>query len=204
MSAYSNRAKLGSRNPSKSRSTIRSKADLLLSEDENNQKQTTKVNQLAVVSNEDDMEACWKLFAVPAPKYEYPVEEKVPGGVYFAEIKQMEIRRKGDQVILDVGYQIKNYKGIFRILQSYPAGSMPFKKLRKAIADAGIDAASDIRVAVGMSEKIVLAYVSKHSDIGSIIDRTPWKDPNSTDEEPGDTVTQDDDSEFDDFLEDEE
>ena len=200
------RPTLGGRRPDKGSQPSRgSKAGWLLSEDENTKVQVNTVNQASAVSAEDDMEKYWKMFAIPASKYEYPIEEKVPGGIYYAEIKQMEIRRKGDRVILDVGYWIEDAKSFHRILQSYPAGSVPFKKLRKAIADAGIDATNDIRAAIGMSEKICLAYVSKHSDIGSIIDRMPCEKLPDLDDDGNEIVTQtdQDDEDNDDFLTDE-
>ena len=117
----------------------------------------------------------------------------------------MNLRRKNNCLVLDVGYYIENYKGAYRILQSYYADSMRYKKLCAAVIAAGIDTASDIRAAIGMREKVCLAYVSNSSDVGSIIERTPWKDPVDTDaeqDEANQQEDQDDDSEFDDFLED--
>jgi hypothetical protein len=170
---------------------------LLADEDE---KKT--VIQSPIVENKDEMEKYWKLFAVEVNKYEYPVEEKVPAGAYYSEIKKMDIRIKNDQVILDVGYWIEDAKAVYRILQSYPAGSIPFKKLRAAIDAAGIDATTDIRTAIGMSEKILLAYVSKKSDIGSIIDRIPCEKLPDLDDDGNEIVVQhDEDDEFDDALE---
>lgn len=208
MSVTSKRVTLGSRHPSKPRTEIKgSKVRDLLSEDKAAEAKNTVVNQVSVGSGEDDLEKYWKLFAVPACKYEYPREDKVPGGYYYAEIKNMELRFKKDQVILDVGYWFENYTGIYYVLQSYPAGSIPFKNLRAAIAAAGIDASTNIRKAIGMSEQVCLAYISKHSDIGSIIDRMPCEKLPDVDENGYEIVPetdQDDDSEFDDFLDTEE
>ena len=58
-----------------------------------------------------------------------------------------------------------------------------------------------------MHETICLAYVSEKSDVGSINDRKPWEDSTDADAEQNEVtqqVDQDDDSEFDDFLDTEE
>ena len=203
--SHSNRPTLVSRRAGKPRTENKgSKIKELLSEDETTKAKTTVANQDPVVSNEEDLEKYWELFAGPVSiKYEHPYEDKVPAGIYYSEIKKMEIRKKGDQVLLDVGYWIENAKGIHHILQSYPLGSMPFVKLRAAIDAAGINVEKNIRAAIGMSEKIRLAYVSKYSDIGSIIERIPCEKLPDVDENGNEIVPQedqDDDSEFDDFL----
>ena len=207
MSVYSNRVKLGSRHPNKPKTDDRSnKAKWLLPEDEKVKGKTPMQYKAPVASTEKDLEQYWARFTVVKPKYDYPKEDEVPAGWYFAEIKEMNLRMKDDCLVLDVGYYIENYKGAYQIVQSYYEGSMRYKKLCAAVVAAGIDTSSDIRAAIGMREKINLAYVSEKSDVGSIVDRTPWEDPTDDDVEQDETVPQvdqDDDSEFDDFLSDE-
>ena len=56
-----------------------------------------------------------------------------------------------------------------------------------------------------MAKKIEIDYISKNSDLGSIVERTPCVAPHKPDNQDEDeNEAEDDDDEFDDFLETEE
>ena len=136
---------------------------------------------------------------IRADDYRYPVEEQVPSGYFFSEVARVSVRRKGEKDMVDVCYDIEGYDNgnrgqRYRIKQTYPVGSEYLQAFFNAMAAAGVVDVS-IKEAVGVRERILLAYVSKTSEIGSIIKRCPDKVSASA---------QDDDSDYAECCEDEE
>ena len=94
-------------------------------------------------------------------------------------------------------YDIEDrYGRQYHILQSYPAGSRPFKQLAAALAAAGVPNGATADAGIGVCEVINLDYVSKKSDFGSIIERKPYvASPDSEDQEEDDEQLEEDEDE---------
>lgn len=131
---------------------------------------------------------------IPGSYYAFPLRDEVPAGYYFSEIADISIREKNGKTLLDVSYDIRGYDyenegQEYQIKQAYALGSEHLAKFYDALKKAGVKPGASLRSAIGVQERIRLAYVSNNSDIGSIIARVPYhEDPDN------------DDSEFDDFL----
>lgn len=144
-------------------------------------------------------------FIIEADEYEYPVEERVPSGYYFSEIKKLEARIKNDKVVLDASYEICPTLGsdVYHIKQTYPEGSKPLRDFYKAMVKAGVKPGPNLKDAIGIREIIVLSYVSEKSDFGSIVRRKPdLTTTGSQNDDPEEETEEDDDedSEFGDLL----
>ena len=113
-------------------------------------------------------------FLIEEEVFEYPLEDAVPAGYYACEVKFVEPRRKNEKIIIDVSYEIIDQKGnTYYIKQAYPVGSKPMRDFSRAMIAAGVKAGSNMSAAIGVREVIELAYVSKSSALGSIVDRIP-------------------------------
>lgn len=135
-------------------------------------------------------------FIIIDDMYEFPLEKNVPAGYYLAEIARLEPRLKDGTPILDVCYDLyANDGGEYHIRQSYPEGSKPMRTFHQALIAAGIKPGPNMKKAVGLEEKVHLAYWSSTSDIGSIVERVPYHPTNTA------TVTNLDDDD-DDLLHD--
>lgn len=119
-----------------------------------------------------------------ANAYVFPREDRVPAGLYFSEIVNVTAREKIEsgkpaKLVLDVSYDIEGYdyknKGqIYKIRQSYVAGTPYIQDFFDAMTEARVDYTSDANNLLGTQERIKLAYTSNHSDIGSIVARVPY------------------------------
>lgn len=131
---------------------------------------------------------------IPGSYYAFPLRDEVPAGYYFSEIADISIREKNGKTLLDVSYDIRGYDyenegQEYQIKQAYALGSEHLAKFYDALKKAGVKPGASLRSAIGVQERIHLAYVSNNSDIGSIIARVPYHEGPDND-----------DSEFDDFL----
>jgi hypothetical protein len=139
-------------------------------------------------------------FIITANRYDYPRLGKVPAITYYSTIADMKIREKDGKTILDVYYDLQDSWGrTFYIIQSYPEGSQPFRRLGAALAAAGVPNGATADAGIGVVEIITLDYPSNSSELGSIVERKPYV-PSSVDAE--EDLAEGDD--FDDFLPDEE
>lgn len=135
-------------------------------------------------------------FVITDDKYDFPREEKVPAGYYLSEIIRLEPRRKNGVAILDVCYDLwANDGNVYHIRQSYPDGSIPMKKFHQALIAAGIRPGPNMKDAIGIEEKVHFAYWSDRSDIGSIVERLPYIEPNDTEDAEDDDDYLDEDDE---------
>lgn len=137
---------------------------------------------------------------IPKGGYRYPREGEVPAGYYVSVIDSIEVREKNGKTLLDVCYEIEgcdyqNRGKVFRIKQTYPLGSDHATDFFDAIVAAGVKPGPNLKDAIGVTEWIRLGYLSNKSDLGSIVERKPYRD---------DDVEEDDDSEFDGMLPDDE
>ena len=156
---------------------------------------STEIHKQPKISSKSQ---CFDSFVVMTSKYDYPRLGKVPAIKYLSTIADMKVRKKNDKKILDVFYDLQdNYGRLFYILQSYPEGSQPFKRLSTALAAAGVPKGATVDAGIGITELITIDYRSKDSEFGSIVAREPYPvTPDDSDQ---------DDEEFDaDILEDEE
>lgn len=131
---------------------------------------------------------------VKAAGFRYPIEDEVPAGYYYSTVEDIRIRTKNGKDMIDVcyaieGYDYKNKGKKFRMKQTYVIGSDYCQKFYDAMVDAGVRDGASLRDAIGAEECIHLAYVSDHSELGSIIARRGCRD----DPEPEDDETEDDD-----------
>ena len=165
----------------------------LLSEEGDDSAPVVESNTDQIVGdNPVDLQALLSKLTIDFDEYAYPREEAVPADWYFSTIAAMSVRIKEGKVILDVDYDLEDRFGSIRhIRQSYPVGSHPYKVLSKALVAAGLKKGQQITDAAGTTEMLRVDYVSKNSDLGSIVERKPYVIP-----------PEDEDREFDDFLED--
>ena len=137
-------------------------------------------------------------FVVKSNKYDYPRMGQVPATYYRSVIADMQVREKNGVEILDVYYDLEDrYGREYHILQSYPAGSRPFRQLADALAAAGVSSGETADAGIGACEIISLDYVSQKSDFGSIVERKPYvappePDDQDEDDEDGDYLTDED------------
>lgn len=146
----------------------------------------------------------WQSLLASVSSYDYPREDKVPAGYYVSEITDVSLRTKGagsngEKILVDVNYNLEGCdyknKGLsFNIKQSYPAGSGHLKTFLAAMTAAGANIYAGYKSLIGVREKVQLAYISDHSDIGSIDKRVPYVvAPPVDDIEDGDYLDDDDD-----------
>lgn len=195
MNTSSNRTTLTQRGERKTGGLLArtSQAKKLLADEETVDPPITMANQQHTVSNPVDSQDLLDKLLIDYDDYDYPREEKVPAGWYFSTITEIKAREKDDRVIVDIGYTLEDRYGAIRyIRQSYPVGSQPYNALSKALVAAGLKKRQKITAAGGTTEMVRVDYVSKRSDIGSIVERKPYELP--PEEEP------DADDEYDDFL----
>ena len=195
MSSLTNRGPLGRTNSRKTGSSAwsrNSQVKNLLAE-ENEDTRDAKIDTQQILAAEPvDLQALLSKLTIDYDEYAYPREKTVPADCYFSTIVAMSVRIKEDKVILDVDYDLEDRYGAIRhIRQSYPVGSQPYKALSKALVAAGLRKDQKISDAIGTTEMLRVDYVSKNSDLGSIVERKPYVIP-----------PEDDDSEFDDCLDD--
>lgn len=123
-------------------------------------------------------------FTIAVSKYEYPRLGKIPAATFFSTIADMKVRTKEGRQILDVFYDLEDrYGQEYHILQSYPAGSQPFRMLAAALAAAGIPKGATADAGIGVCEFVTIDYVSKNSELGSIVERQPYVAPPPADED---------------------
>ena len=133
-------------------------------------------------------------FVICPTLYDYPRIGQVPATYYRSVIADMNVREKDGKEILDVCYDIEDrYGREYHILQSYPAGSRPFRQLADALAAAGVASGETADAGIGVCEIINLDYVSKKSDFGSIVERKPYVAPPDTQDEEDDEGEEDSD-----------
>lgn len=135
-------------------------------------------------------------FPLKTSRYEYPRLGRVPATYYRSKIVDMSIREKNDKVILDVKYDlVDSYGRVYYIVQSYPADSQPYHRFAEALAAAGISKNANADAGLGVEEIIEIDYISKNSDLGSIVNRRPYitSSANDKDEDDEDDVLLDDD-----------
>lgn len=195
MNSTRNRVTLGHKNDRKSGNAPWSRnsqvKNLLAEEKEDTPDVKIDAQQIAMADSVDLQELLSKL-TIDFDEYAYPREKAVPEDCYFSTIAGMNARLKDGRVVLDVDYDIEDrYGAIRKIRQSYPVGSQPYQKFSEAMVAAGLNKGQHITDAVGTTEMIRIGYVSKNSDLGSIVERKPYVIP-----------PEDDDSEFDDCLDD--
>lgn len=134
-------------------------------------------------------------FVVKTNRYEYPRIGKVPATYYHSKIVDMNVREKNGKAILDVHYDLEDsYGRVYHIVQSYPAESQPYHRFADALVAAGVPENAKVNAGIGVEEIIEIDYISKSSDLGSIVNRKPY-----TPTEPADDDI-DLDDEDDDFL----
>ena len=151
-------------------------------------------------------------FVIVADKYEYPVEDRVPAGQYFSELKKLVPRIKDGKEMLDAFYEIRHPRGqsVYHIKQTYTKGSTFIQEFYNAMIAAGVKPGPNLKDAVGIEEFISLAYVSATSDFGSIVKRYPkavalayyGHSDEEADVDEEDDEDDDEDDEFDTFLSD--
>lgn len=165
-----------------------SKLRELLSDEEETESITT--NQSG-----NDKPMSFSSFVLQTYEYDYPRMGRVPATYYRSVIADMQVREKDGREILDVCYDIEDQYGReYHILQSYPAGSRPFKQLAAALIAAGVPSGETVDAGIGVCEIINLDYVSKKSDFGSIVERKPYVvPPDDEDQEENDVLADDDD-----------
>ena len=195
MSSLINRGPLGRTSGRKTGNSAWSRTsqvkNLLAEEKEDTPDVKIDAQQSAMAKPVDLQELLSKL-TIDFDEYSYPREKTVPADCYFSTIVAMSVRIKEDKVILDVDYDLEDRYGTIRhIRQSYPVGSQPYKALSKAMVAAGLTKDQKITDAIGTTEMLRIDYVSKNSDLGGIVERKPYVIP-----------PEDDDSEYDDFLDD--
>lgn len=195
MNSTRNRVTLGHKNDRKTGNapwSRNSQVKNLLAEENEDNLDAKIDSQQTVVADPVDLQALLSQLTIDFDEYTYPREKTVPADCYFSTIVAMSARLKEGKVILDVDYELEDRYGAIRhIRQSYPVGSQPYKVLSKALVAAGLTKDQKITDAVGTTEMIRIGYVSKNSDMGSIVERKPYVIP-----------PEDDDSEFDDCLDD--
>lgn len=141
-------------------------------------------------------------FIIVADRYDYPVEDRVPAGYYFSELKKLAPRIKDGKELLDAFYEIRQPRGqsVFHIKQTYTKGSTFIQDFYNAMIAAGVKPGPNLKDAIGVEEFITLAYISTKSDFGSIVKRMPKAVAlayyGRSDEEPDEG----DEDEFDDLL----
>lgn len=168
-----------------------SKLKELLAEDE----ATESSEAVSMKHRGTDVKASFSNFVVKTCEYDYPRIGQVPADFYYSVIADMQVREKDGREILDVCYDIEDrYGREYHILQSYPAGSRPFKQLATALVAAGVPNGATVDAGIGVCEIINLDYVSKKSDFGSIIERRPYVAPSGyDDQEESDELVEEDD-----------
>ena len=195
MSSLTNRGPLGRTNGRKTGNapwSRNSQVHKLLAEEEDNTSEVKIDSQQTAAADPVDLQSLLSKLTIDFDEYAYPREKTVPADCYFSTIMAMSVRIKEDKVILDVDYDLEDRYGAIRhIRQSYPVGSQPYKMLSKALAAAGLEKGQQITDAVGTTEMLRVDYISKNSDLGSIVERKPYVIP-----------PEDDDSEYDNFLDD--
>jgi hypothetical protein len=123
-------------------------------------------------------------FPLKASKYEYPRIGRVPATYYHSKIVDMSIRKKNDKIILDVHYDLEDsYGRLYYIVQSYPADSQPYRRFAEALGAAGVSGDVYADAGIGVEEIIELDYISKSSDLGSIVNRRPYTKSSADDED---------------------
>lgn len=134
-------------------------------------------------------------FPLKTSKYEHPRIGRVPATYYHSKIVDMSIREKNEKVILDVKYDlVDSYGRVYYIVQSYPAGSQHFHRFAEALTAAGVSKDANADAGIGVEEIIEIDYISKNSDLGSIVNRKPYTTPSANDEdEEEDDLQLDDD-----------
>lgn len=134
-------------------------------------------------------------FVIVDCQYDYPIEDVVPAGYYASKIKNISVRIKNGKKMLDVGYMLEAMVDgeIYRILQTYPLNSKPYKAFCNAMIAAGVKPGHNIKDVVGVTEKIQLAYWSETSNFGSIVKRIYHDDPEFPDPDSIDPDDVDDD-----------
>ena len=120
------------------------------------------------------VEASFDDFVIPVTVYDFPRQERVPGGYYFSEIIDVQpcVSSKGKKC-LDVVYQLWGFHkklGDHIIRLRYPEGSQPLHDLYKAMLNAGVAPGPNMKDAIGVTEKINLIYETEDG-IGSIYQR---------------------------------
>ena len=143
----------------------------------------------------NDKKRSFANFVVHTNEYDYPRMGQVPATYYRSVIADMQVREKDGKEILDVCYDIEDQYGReYHIMQSYPAGSRPFKQLAAALIAAGVTKGETVDAGIGVCEIINLDYVSKKSDFGSIIERKPYVvPPDNNEKEEEDMLADEDD-----------
>ena len=135
---------------------------------------------------------------IPGSYYAFPLRDEVPAGYYFSQIADISIREKNGKTLLDVSYDIQGYDyenegQEYQIKQAYALGSEHLAKFYDALKKAGVKPGASLRSAIGVQERIRLAYVSNNSDIGSIIARAPYhEDSDDAYDEDEDLCVEDD------------
>lgn len=175
----------------------------LLAEDAVETTETAKVISKEQTSKDTQLD--FSRFPLKTSRYEHPRIGRVPATYYHSKIVGMSIREKNDKVILDVKYDLVDcYGRVYYIVQSYPADSQPYRRFAEALEAAGVSCDANADAGIGVEEIIELDYVSKSSDLGSIVNRRPYTTPSADDENEDENEAEDYDDEFDDFLETEE
>ena len=190
MNSTRNRATLGHRNDRSGNGQLSgSKRKELLADEDAPVAETAHNAQKAT-------DSVFSKFVVHANRYDYPRLGKVPAAVFYSKIADMRVREKNGEAILDVYYDIEDcYGQLFYIVQSYWADSQHYQRFAAALAAAGVPDDATADAGIGVTEMIRIDYVSKKTNVGSIVERKPYTVPPAAD----------DDTEFDDFcLDDEE
>lgn len=138
-------------------------------------------------------------------------EDILPPGKYVTKITAVsEAVTENAKPAVDLCYQFTNLKGeVVEAKERYVVDGYYFEKLGDALIDAGLPDGATISEAVGLSERVTVAYPRKGA-LGHIQQRKPNESKNVTpptsvayeDEEEEDALVEEDDDEFDFDLDD--